>query len=175
MPPGAAVEIDILGMNTKEIFQSKKFKIALLGIAGLIVALLIFQAGIFVGYRKASFSYEWGQNYPRIFGAPPGDFLNEFGDRGFISGHGTVGQIIKIEGDTIVIKGNDNAEKTVIVSDSTTIQSGRQTIKISDLKADDFIVTIGSPNNSGQIEAKFIRVMPPPPDEASANPFPQSN
>jgi len=155
-------------MDTKKIFQSKKFKIILLGIAGLIAGLLIFQAGIFVGYRKAAFSYNWEQNYPRIFGAPPGDFLNEFRDRGFISGHGTVGQIIKIEGNTIVIKGNDNAEKTIIVSDSTAIQSGRQSININDLKIDDFIVTIGSPDNSGQIQAKFIRVMPPPPAAGAA-------
>lgn len=162
-------------MDTKKIFQSKKFKIALLGIACLIVALLIFQAGIFVGYRKAAFSYNWGQNYPRIFGAPPNGFFNEFRDRGFISGHGTVGQIIKIEGNDIIIKGNDNAEKTIVVSDSTAIQSGRQSVKISDLKTDDFIVAIGSPNNSGQIEAKLIRLMPPPPDKASVNPFPQIN
>ena len=162
-------------MDTKKIFQSKKFKIALLGIACLIVALLIFQAGIFVGYRKASFSYEWGQNYPRIFGGRPGGFLNEFGDRGYINGHGIVGQIIKIDGSIIVIKGNDNAEKTIIVSDSTAIQSGRQSVKINDLKTDDFIVAIGSPNNSGQIEAKLIRLMPLPPNKASANPFPQIN
>ncbi len=155
-------------MDAKEIFKSKKFKIAILGIAGLIVALLIFQAGIFVGYRKAAFSYNWEQNYPRIFGAPPGGFFNDSRDRGYINGHGTVGQIIKIDNNTIIVKGNDNAEKTIIVSDSTTIQSGRQTIKISDLKVDDIIVTIGSPDNSGQIQAKFIRVMPPPPAAASA-------
>jgi hypothetical protein len=149
-------------MNYREIFQSKKFKIALLGIAGLIAALLIFQAGIFVGYRKADFSFNWERNYPRVFGTPPNNFFNEFGDRGFINGHGTVGQIIKIDGYNIIIKGSDNVEKTIIVSDSTSIQSGRQSLKISDLKINDYIVAIGSPNNSGQIDAKFIRVMPPP-------------
>jgi hypothetical protein len=149
-------------MNYKEIFQSKKFKMTLLGIAGFIAALLIFQAGIFVGYRKADFSYNWERNYPRVFGTPPNSFLNEFGDRGFTNGHGTVGQIMKIDGNNIIIKGSDNVEKTVIVSDSTSIQSGRQSLKINALKVNDFIVAIGSPNNSGQIDAKFIRVMPPP-------------
>ena len=38
----------------------------------------------------------------------------------------------------------------------------RDEIKISDLKIGDFIVVIGSPNTDGQVEAKFIRLMPEP-------------
>jgi hypothetical protein len=43
------------------------------------------------------------------------------------------------------------------------IERLRETVKISDLKVDDFVVVIGEPNDSGQIEAKFIRLLPPAP------------
>ena len=44
----------------------------------------------------------------------------------------------------------------------------KSNITTNDLKLDDFVVVIGTPNTQGQIEAKFIRVMPigmpvPPP------------
>jgi len=34
---------------------------------------------------------------------------------------------------------------------------------LSDLKIDDYVVVIGEPNAVGQIEAKLIRILPPPP------------
>ncbi len=40
-------------------------------------------------------------------------------------------------------------------------------IKASDLKVDDSIMVIGSPNDKSEIEARLIRVLPPPP--AGAN------
>ena len=35
-------------------------------------------------------------------------------------------------------------------------------LTIKDLKIDDFVVVIGTPDEQGQIEAKFIRIMPSP-------------
>jgi hypothetical protein len=79
----------------------------------------------------------------------------------FIEGHGTFGEIIKIEGNNLVVKGRGNVEKVIIVTEKTVIKSGREDIKFSDLKIGDMIVIIGSPNDKGQIEAKLIRVFPP--------------
>lgn len=82
-------------------------------------------------------------------GFPAGDF---------IEGHGSVGEIIKINGSELVIKGRDNVEKTIIINDKTVINKGRKTVKKDELKVGDFITVIGSPNDKGQIEAKLIRV-----------------
>lgn len=145
-------------MDIKNLFQSKTFRRILCAIGIIIIALLIFQAGIFVGYRKAGFSYRWAENYHRNFGGPRGGFFNDFSGRDFINTHGDSGSIIKIDGNTIIIKGQNNVEKTIVVSDQTIIRRQQQTIKVSDLKIDDRLVIIGLPNEQGQIEAKLIRV-----------------
>ena len=63
-------------------------------------------------------------------------------------------------------------EKIILVSDATIIKRFQDTIKLADLKVDDYIVVIGEPNNAGQIEAKLIRLMPPEPKNALPKPFP---
>jgi hypothetical protein len=77
--------------------------------------------------------------------------------------NGTFGQILKIEGNNIVIKSRNDVEKVIVVNDQTVIKSFDQTVKVSDLKTDDSLVVIGAANNQGQIEAKLIRLMPLPP------------
>lgn len=151
-------------MDFNKLFQSGKFKMALIAIATVIVLLLVFKAGEFVGYKKAGFSYRWAENYHRNFGGPREGFFRDFDGKDYINAHGISGSIIKIDSlasssqATLIIKGDDNVEKTILVSDKTTIISRRETIKASDLKADDRIVVIGSPNEQGQIEAKLIRL-----------------
>ncbi len=161
-------------MDTNKFFQSKAFRDITWGIAAFIILLLIFKAGEMVGIKKADFSCRWSDNYHRNFGGPKAGFLGGFGDRDFIEANGTFGQIIKIDGSTLVVKGRDDIEKIVIVKDATTIKGLQDTVKLSDLKVDDYIVTIGDPNDSGQIEAKLIRLLPTPPAEAPSGllPFP---
>ena len=84
--------------------------------------------------------------------------LKNFPQGEFINAHGVFGSIIKIDGNTIIAKAKDDVEKTILVSDSTIIQKGRKKVKLPDLKVDEDIVVIGSPNEEGQIEAKLIRV-----------------
>ncbi len=149
-------------MDFNKFFQSKSFKVALIALGALIVLLLVFKVGVFVGYKKANFSYRWGENYHRNFGGPQGgffgDFRRGFGDRDYINANGTFGSIIKIDNSTLVIKGKSDVEKTVLISEKTMISSRRESLNISDLKVDDRAVVIGSPNEQGQIEAKLIRV-----------------
>jgi hypothetical protein len=161
----------------KNFFQTKTFSKLLWGVGIVIVAGLIFQAGIFVGYYKASFSYQLGDEYHSVFGGRsripvlPGEF--GFVQQGFSGAYGASGDILKIDLPNIVIEGQNAVEETIVVSTSTIFRSMRDTIKASDLKADDFVVVIGSPNNKGQIEAKLVRVNPPPPNfnEASDTPM----
>jgi len=155
-------------MDFNKFFQSKAFKAALWVIAGLIASLFIFKAGTIAGFKKASFSYRWGENYHRNFGGPKRGFLGDFGGGDFIGAHGVFGQIMKIDPSTdsarvtLVIRGGDGVEKIALIKDDTAIKRFRENVKISDLKVDDYMVVIGEPNDAGEIEAKFIRILPSP-------------
>jgi hypothetical protein len=139
----------------------------IVGLLAIVVLVLVFGLGVFVGEKKAKFSYHWAENYHRMFAGPKAGFLGNlrmppfppFDE--FIEGHGTFGEIIKIEGNNLVVKGRGNVEKVIVVTEKTVIKSGRKDIKFSDLKIGDMIVIIGSSKEKGQIEAKLIRVFPP--------------
>ncbi len=150
--------------NNKKFFQNLDvLKWVIIGLAGFVVVVLIFGAGMFVGGMKAKFSYRWAESYHKNFAGPPSGFFGDWrkpsfpaGD--FIESHGAFGEIIQIDDAGLVVKGRGDVEKVIITTKDTTIQKGRETIKKEELKVDDQIVIIGSPNEEGQIEAKLIRV-----------------
>ena len=162
-------------MDINKFVQSKFFKGIILGVAGLLILLVGFKLGTMVGIRKAEFSGRWGDNYHRNFGGPKGGFMNGFGDRDFIEASGSFGQIIKINGNSLTVKGAKDVEKIILVADATVINRLREKIRVSDLKVNENIVTIGEPNTDGQIEAKLIRVLPPPPQDRPAGFMPPMN
>jgi hypothetical protein len=142
--------------DVKKVFDSK-ISFRILCVIGIVlVALLIFSAGIVVGFYKASFGHAWEENYEHNFGMRPDHTIFD----NFPNDHGAIGKIIKIELPTIIVQDKDNTEKVVLTNDDTQIQKLQASLTTSDLNLDDFVVVIGSPNNQGQIEAKFIRVMP---------------
>jgi hypothetical protein len=165
-------------MNLESFFKSKLFKWLLLTIAYLIVILLIFNLGVFVGFKKAKYSYRWGENYHQMFGGPRGGFMQDFQGKDFTAGHGTVGQVIKVEDKSIIVSGPDQVEKIIKLTDQTEIRQGREIIKTDQIKTGDLIVAIGSPNDDGTIEAKLIRRFDPqtdqlPPPRPEFVPFPE--
>lgn len=169
----------------KAFAESKRFNSVIYGFAILIVALLIFQAGVFVGFQKANFSYRWGDNYQKFFemrgrdaGTPKG-FDSVFrngeqreGGRGFfeqvpmvprddfMGAHGVTGKIIDIKLPNIVVSDIDNTEKAVLLDDLTIIRQFKGDIKAADLKIGDNIIVVGAPNDNAEIVARMIRVMP---------------
>ncbi len=151
----------------KDIFQSKVFKGIILGIACLIILAFVFGLGVFVGMKRADFSFRWADEYHRNFGGPQGGFFGDFmgTEKELPNANGSFGQIIKIDvtAGNLTIKDAGNVEKNILVNDKTTIIYQRKNIKLSDLKIGDNIVAVGEPNNSGQIKAWLIRVMPPMP------------
>ncbi|MDO8676842.1 MAG: hypothetical protein Q7K16_04350 [Candidatus Azambacteria bacterium] len=167
-------------MNLKNLVQSKNYKIVAISLAAMAVMFLTFVVGMHVGFRKAMFSYQWGENYHKNFTGPRGGMfrgmLRDFGGKDFIDSHGASGQILKVDPSTdstgslqagsgqaeLIIKGQDGVEKIIVIKEDTSIARLRETIKISDLKINDSVAIIGSPNEQGQIEAKFIRVLPEP-------------
>ena len=142
----------------------KVVRAALIALGVFVVALAIFSAGMMVGFRKAQFSFQWGDNYHRLFGGPRNGWLppppGGPGFRGddYINANGVVGTVIKTDTTTLFIKGMDNVEKSVAISSGTLIRSGRSTLQLGDLKPDERAVILGVPSSTGQIEAKLIRV-----------------
>lgn len=157
-------------INIPEFFHSKKFVWALKGIAALVILLVVFQLGIFVGFHKAGFSYRWGENYHRAFGGPRGGFMKDFEGHDFVNGHGTTGVVVKIDKDSFVVKGNDSVEKIITLSQTTALERGKTHISLADLKVDDRVVIIGAPDNNGSIEAKVVRVFEATPSMSPTKP-----
>lgn len=150
-------------MEIDKFLTSKMFKGIMLGLLALVLLLVGFGLGMAVGIKKSEFSYKWHGNRPMM--APPGlnrGFFNQLNGHDFMDANGTIGQISKIEGAVITIKDRGNTEKSVLSDDKTKIEIAGQAAKISDFKAGDTAIVIGDPNDSGQIQAKLIRVMPSP-------------
>ncbi len=148
-------------MKLDNLFQSKKFKIGLLSLGGLIVLLLVFQLGVFVGFNKARWSFKWGDNYHKNFGGPKDGFLRDFQGKDFIGGHGTPGSVVEVDGNKIIIKDPRGVEKIVVITDKTTLKKGMTDFKVSDLKVEDRLVVLGTPRDDGSIEAQLVRIFAP--------------
>lgn len=149
--------------NFFHFFRSKTFVAVIVTLLALAVLVMAFGLGAFIGYRKANFSFRWGENYHQNFGGPRQGFFNnfarDFSGRDFIEGHGIFGEIIKIDGQALIIRGRENVERAVLVKSGTSIRQPRGLTELKDLKVGDYVTIIGEPSDSGQIEAEFIRVM----------------
>jgi len=149
--------------QNKKALRPDILKWIIIGLAAFVIVMLIFGAGMFVGGMKAKFSYRWAESYHKNFAGPKEGFFGDWrnpppfpGD--FIEGHGTFGEIIKVNDSDFVIKGRNNIEKLILIKEDTVIEKGRATIKKDELEVGNSVVVIGSPNEQGQIEAKLIRV-----------------
>jgi len=155
-------------MDYKEIFKPTHFNRLLIIILACLILVFVFSLGVLVGHERARFSVRFGENYYNNIMGPGGPGMMNFGRPQF-NARGAFSQIIKIEGNNIVVKGQNNAEKIITVNEKTVIREFDQDLKIGDLKVDENIVVIGVPNEQGQIEAKLIRVMPEPPSNGMMN------
>jgi len=152
---------------------SKKARVIAIIILSIIVALLVFQAGVTIGYKKASFSRQLGNNFYRAFDSqgPRMDRMDRALPGGFMfaeslpGGHGAVGKVASISLPTFVVAGPDNIEKIVLIGGKTDMRRFRDAATSSDLRVDDFVVVLGVPDGLGQIDARLIRILPPPPSE----------
>lgn len=138
--------------------------ITVLGI--FMIALFIFSLGVTVGFHKANFGRAWGEHYSQNFGPARGGARIGIDKVKMIdwapNAHGTIGKILKVEAGQFIVEDKDGTEKIVLLTEQTKIQKNTTTIMSTELRADDFVVVIGSPNSAGQIEAKLIRVIPSP-------------
>lgn len=158
-------------MNIQETMKSKQFKIVTLVLGIFLIALVSFSGGVAVGFKKARFSYKFGENYERNFTGPRmgmgrgGGMMGDFRGQDFRNAHGLAGTIISIADSNLIIKDKDNKENTIAVTDKTIIKRQRDDIKISDLKQNNQVVVMGSPGDNGVVNADLIRVF----DNGSSN------
>ncbi len=156
----------------KEVFKNLKLRLVIYILGGLIISLVIFQAGMFVGFKKAGFAFRMGEQYFRqMKGGPEGLPMMGIGRDDFGNSHGAIGKIVSIKLPSVVVTDRDGVEKAVVISTSTDIRKFKEVIKPEDLKINDFITVIGSPDDKAQVEAKLIRIMPSP-EEISAKNLP---
>ena len=147
----------------KHIVRSHKFKILIYVVIGILVLLFAFQAGVSIGFEKASFYNKIGENYLHQInknqngpiGIPPGNFE---------SAHGAVGKIIDLKLPLVVIEDQSSIEKTIQISSTTQIRDADGDETVSNLKVDDYVVVFGSPASSTDpiLVAKLIRILPSP-------------
>jgi hypothetical protein len=151
-------------MSLDNLLESKIFKAVILSITGLIILSFVFGLGVYVGTKRAEFSFQWAEEYHKNFAGPRQGFFGDFANNQsqFTNSNGIFGKIIKINNNILTIKDNDGdkTEKTVLITDKTSLILQRKNIKISDLKIDDNVIVLGSPDGAGQITAELIRVMP---------------
>ncbi len=153
--------------DLKAYTQSQMFRKILAGVGAAIVALLIFQAGMHVGYRKAAFSYRFGDNYYRVFGDHGRKPLRGSHRGGFMESNGAIGKIVSIDLPTFVVA-SDNVEKVVSIGENTHIRHRDAAATPADLKVDDSVVVFGPLNEESQIEARLIRIVPAPAGAAAS-------
>lgn len=156
-------------MDIKKIHQSKVIMWGLIILSAIIILLGVFKVGMEVGYSRAQFVDHFGENYRKSFVDPKSGFFGNTLERHLSpGGHGAVGKIVSINNSLIVVAGPDNIEKTIVIGNETLIRKYRDTIAKNDLKVGDFIIVLGDPNASGQIDAKLIRLTMSPSDFATS-------
>jgi hypothetical protein len=151
-------------MEIKNLYKSKKVRYAVGSIVVLGLFLLVFQAGVFLGYHRAIFSGNLGNNYARTFEGLEGeatstDSWGHMFRRDVPGGHGAVGQIVKVNLPTIVLATSNNVEEIIRLSGDTVIRHFMDSATSTDLKLGDTVVVIGAPNSQGEIDARLVRIM----------------
>ena len=143
----------------KEFLSSRKFRNILWIAGGLAAVFLIFGLGATVGYHEAIFTSSWGQNYYKNFyGNAPGGPMEALTDQTPWNAHGATGSVIDVSSSTISIRDDDNDERSVEISSDTIIRKMDNTVMVDTINIGDKIAVIGEPNESGQVDARFIRV-----------------
>lgn len=147
-------------MEENNFFNSRRFTKIVFAFVVLGFIFGAFRLGELVGFKKASFSYRWGENYYQNF-AGPNPRMFDTDARYFISAHGVAGKIIGISSSSIILTDRDNLEREVVVDGATEFFMLRNKVLFSDFKTGDEAAVIGSPEDSGMIRAKLIRLLPP--------------
>ncbi len=143
----------------ENIISSKKVRLTACVIGVIVLALLIFHAGVVFGSHRNSFGGPSGRpSMDRGFRPP--FFPNGFElPRSFIpNSHGAVGSITAITLPTLTMETREGTSKTIFVGTSTMIQSTKDT-DAKTLSVGNKIIVLGESDSQGRIDAKLIRIL----------------
>ncbi|MFZ1075086.1 MAG: hypothetical protein WAN50_01800 [Minisyncoccia bacterium] len=139
----------------EDFFASKKVRLTAIVFGGIILAFLIFHAGVEIGEHGGEFDRRGPDRdfrHPLLPGvALPHEFIQ--------NGHGAVGTITNVSLPTLTVSTPDGRNETILVSSSTMVRSidGPATQHFS---VGSQIVVLGEPDNQNRIDATFIRILP---------------
>lgn len=136
-----------------ELFAIPQVKWPLIGIAGLVIALLIFHAGVAVGEHRANsgfFIARGGAAFPFL----PHSYME--------GGHGVVGTISKLALPTTTITTRDGASEQVAITKETQIRDGAETLSPANLAVGEEVIVVGEPQDGDEgtaVDALLVRVL----------------
>ena len=149
--------------EARAFFGTKAGAIGAVALVSIILLLLAFQAGMHVGYRKAFFSIKSGDRFLGMFeGGEKPRMMMRLPLEDSSAGHGAVGKVVSVSLPNFVMATSDNAERTIEIATGTVVRRFRTTVAPNDIHADDYAVVLGDPKDTGEIRARFIRLMPAP-------------
>ncbi len=126
-----------------------RLRIALLTLAAIIVALLIFHAGIAVGSRRA-FRDRGGD----FAGRPPMGLPHVF----IANGHGAIGSVESISPTSFTLKTRAGETETVMLATTTAVRAASGSATTT-LAAGETVLVLGTPSSQGAIKADVIRIL----------------
>ena len=141
-------------MNTlHRLIASKIFQRVMIFTAGICVCLVMFEAGMFVGFEKARFGDAIGDRYFHMMSPSAMPFTP----------HGAFGQVVEVKPPLIVVLDRDGTDKTVTLASSTQIRDGDGDESVNTIHVGDTVIVFGdTATSSGTITAALVRVLPKP-------------
>ncbi len=126
----------------------------------LFIILVVFWAGMLLGFRKANTAYHWGGAYQGAFGRTSSSsaFQDMLGFD-FTNGDGAAGEVVAIQGEHLVVKTRDGIEKGITCTDDTHIRYRRTDVAFADVHVGDQVVVFGEPDATGNLNARLVRIM----------------
>ncbi len=151
------------------LISSPLIKRLLIGLSALVILSAVFTLGIHIGERKAGHFSGWQRGYRHMMPSHHGFLEREEGGLPsrplFPNGHGVFGNVLSVSSEGLVIQGKDGIEQAVLVTSSTMIRVGEEAISFQDFPKDLTklqVSAFGTPNSSGQINARLIRLFTQP-------------
>jgi len=140
----------------EDYFFTKNTKWFLWGFCALIVALLIFHAGVVVGSHEP----ERGRMPDRTQVGTPGMLGGFMPTEGYLeNGHGAVGTITALALPSFSLETRDGMVQKIYAGTSTVITGGT-------LTSGETVIVVGEPEGSddqGYLDARIVHILPAPP------------
>ncbi len=147
-------------MNVDNFLKSKVLHVTLYMLGGLFLLVLVFHAGQIIGFRKAELSLGLlgGRG---VYGRMDQQFLHEFAEREIVNSHGVSGVVVSVAEPFFIMQSSSGLEREVSVSGATIIRRGPSSITLQEVQPMNRVVVLGSTEDTGTLEAKFIRILDP--------------